>query len=208
MKGLDFIAQLEFLTTAQGGRKNAVVSGYRPHIEFENYPEYITSGQQTYIEQETVNPGDKIKAEIVILSQQYFAKRLYENMTFKFSEGRHTMGYGKIIEVVNTNLKSDSTITQEAINLNLYPEDITNRIKLDFAERWNVAFSRIQELIISDETFRNNKIVRAIIYLANKDVTRLEEIIELAKIDYGDILMNAEYDKKKRVRDFENEFKE
>jgi len=40
----DFIAELKFQTTEKGGRKSHVQSGYRPHIEFENYPEYLTSG--------------------------------------------------------------------------------------------------------------------------------------------------------------------
>ncbi len=101
----DFIAELQFLNTEHGGRKNSVASGYRPHIEFEDYPEYLTSGQQTYIGQETVAPGEMVLAEISILSKDYFTNRLYEHMKFKFCEGPHTMGYGNIIEIINDNLK-------------------------------------------------------------------------------------------------------
>lgn len=103
----DFIAELQFLATEQGGRKNPVESGYRPHIEFEGYADYITSGQQNYIGQETVAPGETVLAEISILSKDYFANRLYENMKFTFCEGPHTMGYGKVIEIVNKNLKAN-----------------------------------------------------------------------------------------------------
>ncbi len=58
MKGTDFIAELEFLTTEQGGRKGYAKSGYRPHIEFENYSEYLTSGQQTYVGREIAEKGE------------------------------------------------------------------------------------------------------------------------------------------------------
>lgn len=102
---IDFIAELQFSTTEQGGRKKPVASGYRPHIEFDDYPEYLTSGQQTYLGQETVVPGVTVLAEISILSKEYFVNKLHENMTFKFCEGAHIMGYGKILEVVNANLK-------------------------------------------------------------------------------------------------------
>ncbi len=102
----DFIAELRFLTTEQGGRKNPAASGYRPHIEFEGYPDYITSGQQTYLGQDTVAPGEIALAEISILSKEQFTNQLHENMKFKFCEGSHIIGYGKILEMVNQNLKS------------------------------------------------------------------------------------------------------
>ncbi|WP_108809075.1 elongation factor Tu [Aquimarina spinulae] len=207
MKGTDFIAELEFLTTKQGGRKEYTKSGYRPHIEFENYSEYLTSGQQTYVGREIAEPGDNVTAEIAILGTEYFAKRLYENMEFKFCEGSRTIGYGKILEIINNDLKSDPNIPSESINLNLYPIDIIERIKSDFGQNWNIAFSKIQELIISDKAFRSNRIVRAIIYLGNKDVVHLKKMIELTITDWRDILVNAEYDKNdKRIRDFNNEF--
>ena len=38
----DFKATLVFKTSEEGGRNTPVFSGYRPHIEFDNYPEYLT----------------------------------------------------------------------------------------------------------------------------------------------------------------------
>ncbi|WP_298544990.1 hypothetical protein [uncultured Aquimarina sp.] len=101
----DFIAELQFLNTEQGGRKNPVTSGYRPHIEFEEYPEYLTSGQQTYLGQETVAPGETVLAEISMLSKDHFTHKLYENMCFEFYEGKHKIGSGKVLEIVNVRLK-------------------------------------------------------------------------------------------------------
>ncbi|CAM4420777.1 elongation factor Tu [Zobellia nedashkovskayae] len=210
MKNIDFIAELKFLTTEQSGRKTRAKSGYRPHIEFDNYPEYITSGIQTYIGKETVFPGETIKAQITILGTEYFAKRLYENMDFKFCEGSRTIGYGKIKEIVNLDLKSEPNVSQESINLNLFPFDMKNRIESDFGENRIRAISRIQELIISNESFRNHRIIRAIIHLANKDSDHLKKIIGQAKTDWRDILLWAEYKdengKTTQIRDFNKEF--
>jgi len=120
----DFIAELKFETTENGGRKIPARSNYRPHIEFENYPEYLTSGQQTYIGKEIVYPGETVNAEIGILGNEYFSGRLFEGMKFKFYEGKHIIGFGKIIEIINLNLKSN---TETNINLNLYPKDILKK---------------------------------------------------------------------------------
>jgi len=103
----DFIAELQFLTTAQGGRKNPADSGYRPHVKFKDYPDDITSGQQTYLGQEMAKPGETVLAEISMVSKDTFTGRLYENMIFEFYEGKHTIGIGKILEIINKNLKLD-----------------------------------------------------------------------------------------------------
>lgn len=207
MKQIDFIAELEFLTTDKGGRKSPAHSGYRPHIEFKNYPEYLTSGQQTYIGQEIAELGTKVKTEIAILGTEYFEKRLYENMEFKFCEGSRTIGFGKIIEIVNPYLKLESGTDQKNINLNLYPTDILKRLESDYRKNSGEAKRKIQELIISNKEFRNHRIVRALIFAGNKDIVHLKKMIELTRTDWRDLLMNAEYERNdKRVRDFNLEF--
>ncbi len=195
MKETDFIAALDFLTTEQGGRTGYAQSGYRPHIEFDKYPEYLTSGQQTFIGQDIVQPGDKVMAEIAILSTKYFEQRLFENMRFKFCEGSRAVGFGKIIEIVNPDLKLKSDTDQKTINLNLYPTDILKRLESDYGKNYGEAIRKIQMLIISNKELRSNRIIRAIIYLGNNDIVQLEKIIELAMIDWRDLLMQAEYDK-------------
>jgi len=113
MNQVDFIAKLKFETKEQGVRHTAARSGYRPHIEFENYPEYLTSGSQNYIGQDIVAPGEIVNAEIVILGGEYFTRRLYKNMKFKFCEGPRTIGFGIITQIINTAL-----ITQPNIDIN------------------------------------------------------------------------------------------
>jgi translation elongation factor EF-Tu-like GTPase len=106
-KDPDFIALLKYKTTEEGGRKTAVHSGYRPDIKFP-FSEMLTSGFQNFIGQGEVSPGENVKAEITIIASEYFIGQLYENLEFDFREGRHIIGTGKIIEIINPILKTSS----------------------------------------------------------------------------------------------------
>ena len=104
---VDFIAELQYLTAEKGGRKTPAKSGYRPQVKFD-FDEMQTSGQQTFINKELVNPGEYIKAKIKILSTDYFAHTLTEGMEFEFREGTTIIGKGKIESIVNEKLKKAS----------------------------------------------------------------------------------------------------
>lgn len=104
---VDFIAELQYLTTEQGGRKTPANSGYRPQVKFD-FTEMQTSGQQTFIDKETVYPGDKVEAKIKILSPDYFADCLTEGMNFEFREGATLIGTGQIKYIVNDKLEKAS----------------------------------------------------------------------------------------------------
>lgn len=209
MNKSDFIAELNFLHTEKSGRKNYAKSGYRPHIQFENYPEYLTSGQQTYIGINCVYPGETVKAEIGILSTEYFIKRLFENMKFEFFEGFREIGSGKILKITNSNLKSDPNINEELINLNFYPKDIIEKIKTiygSFKTDFKI-ISELQNLIISEKDLRNPRIIRSMIYLFTVGKMERKKVFEIAKTDWRDILYYAEYNgNEKQIRNFNNEF--
>lgn len=101
---VDFIAELHYLTTHQGGRNTPVFSGYRPQVKFD-FSEMQTSGQQTFIDKETVFPGDKVEAKIKILSPENFAYCLTEGMNFLFVEGSTVIGTGQIKHIINDKLE-------------------------------------------------------------------------------------------------------
>lgn len=103
----DFIAELNYLTTEQGGRKTPAMSNYRPQIKF-GFDEMQTSGQQTFIDREIVFPGDVVDAEIKILAVNHFANKLTEGMRFEFLEGLKLIGTGKIKRIKNEVLKKTS----------------------------------------------------------------------------------------------------
>jgi hypothetical protein len=104
---VDFIAELQYLKTEQGGRKTPANSGYRPQVKFA-FTEMQTSGQQTFIDKETVYPGDKVDAKIKLLSADHFAESLTEDMEFEFREGLTVIGTGKIKYIINDKLEKAS----------------------------------------------------------------------------------------------------
>lgn len=100
---VDFIAELKYLTTEQGGRKTPAHSGYRPQVKFD-FTEMQTSGQQTFIDKEIVYPGETVNAKIKIASPDYFAGNLTEGMKFEFREGATIIGTGQITDIINDKL--------------------------------------------------------------------------------------------------------
>ena len=109
----DFIALLKYKKTEEGGRKSYALSGYRPAIKFP-FSEMQTSGIQTFIDKEKVFPGDTVKAEIKILSEEYFKYQLCENLEFDFREGPNIIGTGKIISILNPKLKSEKNTIMDS----------------------------------------------------------------------------------------------
>ncbi len=103
----DFIAKLSYRTTDEGGRKTPAKSGYRPQVKFD-FAEMQTSGQQTFIDKDTVFPGDTVDAKIKILTPDYFAGCLTEGMVFEFREGSKIIGTGEIKYIVNDKLEKAS----------------------------------------------------------------------------------------------------
>ena len=100
----DFIAFLNYRTFDEGGRATPAKSGYRPQIKFD-FEERTTSGRQNYLGTEWVCPGETVEAEISILSPQFFTNKLEVGMEFQFCEGWKIIGTGKILKIVNIELK-------------------------------------------------------------------------------------------------------
>ena len=107
MQSIDFIADLKYLTTEEGGRQTPAFSGYRPQVKFD-FDEMQTSGQQTFLDKDIVYPGDTVEAAIRIISVEHFEKTLTEGMIFEFREGSTTIGMGKIIDILNDRLRKAS----------------------------------------------------------------------------------------------------
>ena len=105
---VDFIAELYYLKTENGGRNTPAKSGYRPQLKFE-FTENISSGFQTFIGKESVNPGENVMAKIKVTSPNYFKKKLYKGIEFKFIEGNQIMGNGMLKEIINSNLEKTNS---------------------------------------------------------------------------------------------------
>lgn len=213
MEAIDFIADLEYFTTEISGRKTPASNGYRPHIMFHEYPEFLTSGSQYFLGKESVYPGDKARAGIKILITAYFNGRLYEHLNFSFFEGSNKIGKGTITEIVNKGLKINDLSSLKSINLNFYPEDILIKIHADYKEDAIKVIQAFQEFIILHESYRSPRIIRAIIALSEKNKNKVEKYIKMARTDWRDIIYLAEYKKKSnsetiRIKDFNKKFGE
>lgn len=102
-KKTDFTAELRYLTAEEGGRSTRATSGYRPQVKFP-FSEMMTSGHQTFIGQDFVDPGETINAEIRILSPQLFENKLETGMKFELREGPHIVAFGQIETIINKDL--------------------------------------------------------------------------------------------------------
>jgi hypothetical protein len=103
----DFVAQLYFKKTEDGGRTHFALSGYRPQVKF-NFTEKQTSGQQIYIDNKKAFPGDNINALIKLATTEHLKRQLREGSIFEFLEGGRIIGTGRILKLKNEELKKAS----------------------------------------------------------------------------------------------------
>lgn len=101
-----FIAELVYRKTEDGGRKTAVKNGYRGQVKFE-FAER-TSGVQKFIGKEYVFPGEKVVAEIAVLSPHFLKGKLEVGMAFTIHEGLTLVATGKVMEIFHEDLKASS----------------------------------------------------------------------------------------------------
>ena len=100
----DFIAELTFRSTEEGGRRTPARSGYRPQVKF-IFDDMQTSGEQTYIDRDWVFPGDSVTATIRIIAVEHFQNKLTSGLTFEFREASTVIGTGRILHILNPKLK-------------------------------------------------------------------------------------------------------
>ncbi len=103
----DFIAELELMTTENGGRKGYARSGYRPIFKLTDKKE-MTSANLIFNNKQKVFPGDNVIALINILWTEEFENLLYPELEFELLEPPRIIAKGKIIEIVNEKLKKAS----------------------------------------------------------------------------------------------------
>src|SRR5688572_1800615 len=92
--------------------------------------------------------------------------------------------------------------------------DIRERIKSDFGDNASEVVRIFDEAISRTDYLNNNRIIRCIIFLSDKDIKKLMENIETATYDPRDVMLWAEYtnqgqgERIKRIRDFNKPFDE
>jgi hypothetical protein len=87
--------------------------------------------------------------------------------------------------------------------------DIWGRVNKDFEtpEEAALALSVLADFVDQNQELASDRILRCIVFVAQGDLNRLEKAIGLAKEDYRDLIVWAEYsEKSERVRDLTNPF--
>jgi len=95
----DAEAEVTFFLPEDGGKANAVRSGYRPgHQLLENY---LTSGHHEYIDKDEVWPGETVVAKIWFITPEAYPGCLWIGREVRVHEGSRLVGHAKIIKVFN-----------------------------------------------------------------------------------------------------------
>ncbi len=206
---IDFRAEVYLLSPEEGGRPINARSGYRCLHVFAGYPSLSTSGEQHYPGGQLLS-GDTATADIAILSQDYFQHRLYRGQTFDCYQGARIIGRGEIVQVINERLQLPADAKAARwVNLHDFPADIAAHIEQAYGSRKAVVFNQLQFMLAQVPAARHPRIVRAVLHLANGDRFALEDAIALARRDYRDVLLQAEYafgvgGRHMRIHDFRN----
>lgn len=88
--------------------------------------------------------------------------------------------------------------------------DIYQKIENDFGESARYIHEELKILDAKTKGMIGNRIIRAIVYLANGDVSTFREKVKLAQVDWRDVLLQAEYGypENERLRDLDKTFYE
>jgi len=87
--------------------------------------------------------------------------------------------------------------------------DIYQKMERDFGDGLGEAIEQIELLEAETKGLIDNRLLRAILFLADGDLEEFKQVIELARTDYRDVLFQAEYGcGEKRLYDFNKSFHE
>ena len=88
------------------------------------------------------------------------------------------------------------------------------KIESDFGNKASNVFRIFDEAISKTDYLNHNRIIRCILFLAEKDIDKLKKNIQAAECDPRDVMLWAEYSNKgqdqkpKRIRNFNKTFNE
>jgi len=88
-------------------------------------------------------------------------------------------------------------------------QDIVERIRRDFEDpdEADLALSVLKDFAEKNKEPPSDRVLRGIVFVANGDLDRLGQAIDLARIDYRDLIVWAEYDEnRQRVRNLSTSF--
>lgn len=98
----EFEAEVVFLTTAEGGRINPPLTGYRPDHNFGL--DTLNCAQHEYPENTLVEFGKPVLTKMRLLAPEFQSNRLYIGFKFTVQEGGRIVGNGTITKIIDETL--------------------------------------------------------------------------------------------------------
>ena len=87
--------------------------------------------------------------------------------------------------------------------------DIYQKIERDFGSDFELAIEQVEILGASSKELVDDRMLRAMVFLAKGCIERFKQLIELACTDHRDVLWQAEYDcGEEQIYDFNKTFHE
>ena len=93
----DIEAEVRFLTTAEGGRRGPVKSGYRGQFFYDGLD---WDASHDYPDVGWVQPGDTVRSFICFMSPEKHVGKLFPGKEFSIREGQKIVGKGKITNLL------------------------------------------------------------------------------------------------------------
>ena len=103
----DIEAEIYFLTKEEGGRSNAVFSGYRGQFY---YNEHDWCAFQIYPDVKSVNPGETVRSYLCFTKPKEHLGKVYVGMEFLIREGNQTVGRGIITKIIELEESANHTL--------------------------------------------------------------------------------------------------
>jgi hypothetical protein len=91
----------------------------------------------------------------------------------------------------------------------VFKQDIIKKIQQDFGspDDAELVLSTLSDFVDRNPDLKSDRILRCILFVAEGNLDALGKAIDLARVDYRDLIMGAEYSEKdERIRDMNKPF--
>lgn len=95
-------AVIHFASTAQGGRKTPIRSGYRPPFYFRSDPNTGYDGVVTLEDRSQAMPGEECIAHVRFIHPELVWDLLEPNARFTIQEGARVVASGTVLQVLHS----------------------------------------------------------------------------------------------------------
>jgi translation elongation factor EF-Tu-like GTPase len=112
----DVEAQIVFLSTEEGGKRNPVKTGYRCQFRYDGQDWF---GLQTFPGKEQVYPGETVNAYVTFLSPEDHKGKLLVGKAFQLVEGSHIVANGVVTRIIELETRKSARLEPPSW---LYPD--------------------------------------------------------------------------------------